>query len=455
MYKTPKFLITTLIITLSFCSFTSAQQNVIDEVIAVVGDNAILKSDIEYQYQQAIMQGVSAKGDLKCQLFEQQLIQKLMLNQAILDSVEVNENSVINEVDRKINMFIERAGGQDKLEEWFNKSVIQIKKEQMQVVRDQMLTQTMQQNITADINPTPSQVRAYYRKTSQDSLPMVPVQYEIEKIAMYPKVEQEEIDRVKTQLRTFQKQVAEGRDFATLAVLYSEDPGSATSGGDLGWATRSTYVPEFANVAFNMQEKNKVSKIVETEFGYHIIQLLDRKGERIHVRHILLKPKISSEANQNAISRLDSISQLVNDDKMSFEEAAMRFSMDKDSRTNGGLMVNAQSQSSSFQLSQLSAMRMPEIAKQVQRLKESEISKPFSMKDDKGKDVYVIIKQKRQIEPHRANMSSDYQLIQNIMTDKKRNDAINDWINNKQQDTYVTIREEWQGCNFEYKNWIK
>jgi peptidyl-prolyl cis-trans isomerase SurA len=455
MYKTPKFLITTLIITLSFCSFTSAQQNVIDEVIAVVGDNAILKSDIEYQYQQAIMQGVSAKGDLKCQLFEQQLIQKLMLNQAILDSVEVNENSVINEVDRKINMFIERAGGQDKLEEWFNKSVIQIKKEQMQVVRDQMLTQTMQQNITADINPTPSQVRAYYRKTPQDSLPMVPVQYEIEKIAMYPKVEQEEIDRVKTQLRTFQKQVAEGRDFATLAVLYSEDPGSATSGGDLGWATRSTYVPEFANVAFNMQEKNKVSKIVETEFGYHIIQLLDRKGERIHVRHILLKPKISSEANQNAISRLDSISQLVNDDKMSFEEAAMRFSMDKDSRTNGGLMVNAQSQSSSFQLSQLSAMRMPEIAKQVQRLKESEISKPFSMKDDKGKDVYVIIKQKRQIEPHRANMSSDYQLIQNIMTDKKRNDAINDWINNKQQDTYVTIREEWQGCNFEYKNWIK
>ncbi len=455
MYKTPKFLITTLIITLSFCTFTSAQQNVIDEVIAVVGDNAILKSDIEYQYQQAIMQGVSAKGDLKCQLFEQQLIQKLMLNQAILDSVEVNENSVINEVDRKINMFIERAGGQDKLEEWFNKSVIQIKKEQMQVVRDQMLTQTMQQNITADINPTPSQVRAYYRKTSQDSLPMVPVQYEIEKIAMYPKVEQEEIDRVKTQLRTFQKQVAEGRDFATLAVLYSEDPGSATSGGDLGWATRSTYVPEFANVAFNMQEKNKVSKIVETEFGYHIIQLLDRKGERIHVRHILLKPRISSEANQNAISRLDSITQLVKDDKMSFEEAAMRFSMDKDSRTNGGLMVNAQSQSSSFQLSQLSAMRMPEIAKQVQGLKEGEISKPFIMKDEKGKDVYVIIKQKKQIAPHRANMSSDYQLIQNIMTEKKRSDAINDWINKKQLDTYVTIREEWQGCNFEYKNWIK
>ncbi|MCW3805553.1 peptidylprolyl isomerase [Plebeiibacterium marinum] len=448
-------LIISIITIFSFETTLIAQKNVIDEVIAVVGDNAILKSDIEYQYQQAIMQGMSAKGDLKCQLFEQQLIQKMMLNQAVLDSVEVNENSVINEVDRKMNMFIDRAGGKDKLEEWFKKSIIQIKKEQMQVVRDQMLTNSMQQNITSGIEPTPSQVRAYYRKTDPDSLPMVPVQYEIQKIAIYPKIDQKEIDRVKSKLRDFQRQVAEGRDFGTLAVLYSEDPGSASRGGEMGWATRSTYVPEFANVAFNIQEKNKVSKIVETEFGYHIIQLLDKKGERINVRHILLKPKVSADANTKAISRLDSIKTLINDEKLSFEDAAYYFSMDKDTKTNGGLMVNQRTQSSQFELEVLAAMRQPALAKELQKLEEGEISEPFNIKDEKGKDVFIIIKQKRKIPPHRANMSNDYQLITDIMTQKKQEDAIHEWIKEKQLDTYITIREEWSGCNFEYKNWIK
>ncbi|GAF05121.1 peptidyl-prolyl cis-trans isomerase SurA [Saccharicrinis fermentans DSM 9555 = JCM 21142] len=452
MHKTTILLITTISTILSFSTPLLSQKNVIDEVIAVVGDNAILKSDVEYQYQQAVMQGISAKGNLKCKLFEQQLIQKLMLNQAILDSVEISENNVINEVDRRMNEFINRAGGREKLEEWFNKSVLQIKKEQMTVVRDQMLTESMQRTITENIEPTPSQVRAYYRKTPQDSLPMIPVQYEIQKIAIYPKIEQKEIDRVKSKLRDFQKQVAEGRDFATLAVLYSEDPGSATSGGDLGWSTRGTFVPEFANVAFNMQEKNKVSKIVQTEFGYHIIQMLDRKGERIHVRHILLKPKVSADANKNAISKLDSISDLIHKEELSFEEAALYYSMDKDTRNNGGLMVNMRTQSSNFELS---SIQQPQLAKELQKLKEGEISKPFGIKDDKGHNVYVIIKQKRKIDPHRANLKDDYQLVQNIMTEKRRQDAVNEWIREKQQDTYITIHDDWRDCDFEFKNWIK
>ncbi|WP_066633096.1 peptidylprolyl isomerase [Labilibacter marinus] len=451
MHKTSTLFIA-IISTILFSTPLLSQKNIIDEVIAVVGDNAILKSDVEYQYQQAVMQGVSAKGNLKCKLFEQQLIQKLMLNQAVLDSVEVNENNVINEVDRRMNEFINRAGGREKLEEWFNKSVLQIKKEQMQTVRDQMLTESMQQSITADIEPTPSQVRAYYRKTSPDSLPMVPVQYQIQKIAVYPEIEQKEIDRIKSRLRDFQKQVADGRDFATLAVLYSEDPGSATSGGDLGWSTRGTFVPEFANVAFNMQEKNKVSKIVETEFGYHIIQLIDRKGERINVRHILLKPKVSAAAYQKAVERLDSVSTLIKDEELSFEEAALYFSMDTDTRNNGGLMVNMRTQSSNFELS---AIQEPQLAKELQKLKVDEISKPFSIKDDKGKDVYVIIKQKQKIEPHRANLKDDYQLVQNIMTDRRRQDAIDDWIREKQLDTYITIHDGWKDCEFDFKNWIK
>ncbi len=451
MLKT-KHILCTILALITLGVNTKAQKNVIDEVIAVVGDNAILKSDVEYQYQQAVMQGMSAKGDLKCQLFEQQLIHKLLLNQAILDSVEVTENTVVNEVDRRMNEFINRAGGKEKLEEWFNKSVLQIKKEQMKTVREQMMTETMQRNITENIEPTPSQVRAYYRKTPQDSLPMVPVQYQILKISAYPKIEQKEIDAVKKRLRDFQKQVADGRDFATLAVLYSEDPGSATSGGDLGWSTRATFVPEFANVAFNLQEKGKVSKIVETEFGYHIIQLVDRKGDRIHVRHILLNPKVTPDANKNAVARLDSIKKIVNDGTMTFEEAALRFSMDKDTRNNGGLMVNARTQSSNFELS---AIQQPALAKQLQKLQEGEMSDPFKIKDDKGKDVYVIIKQKEIIEPHRANDRDDYQLIQNLMTQQRRDDAIDDWVRKKQQETYITINEEWRGCSFEFKNWIK
>ena len=429
-----------------------SQKNVVDEVIAVVGDNAILMSDVEYQYQQAVMQGMSAKGDLKCKLFEQQLIQKLMLNQAVLDSVEISENNVINEVDRRMNEFIDRAGGREKLEEWFNKSVLQIKREQMTVVRDQMLTESMQRTITEKIEPTPSQVRAFYRKTPQDSLPMVPVQYEIQKIAIYPQIDQKEIDRIKARLRDFQKQVADGRDFATLAVLYSEDPGSATSGGDLGWSTRGSLVPEFANVAFNMQEVNKVSKIVQTEYGYHIIQLLDRKGERIHVRHILMKPKVSPDANKEAIHRLDSVAKLITDEELTFEEASLYYSMDKDTRNNGGLMVNMRTQSSNFELA---AIDEPQLAKELQKLKEGEISKPISIKDDKGHDVFVIIKQKRRIDTHRANLKDDYQLIQRIMNEKRKQDAIEDWIKEKQLATYITINDDWKDCNFEFKNWIK
>lgn len=429
-----------------------SQKNVVDEVIAVVGDNAILLSDVEYQYQQAVMQGMSAKGDLKCKLFEQQLIQKLMLNQAVLDSVEVSENNVINEVDRRMNEFINRAGGREKLEEWFNKSVLQIKREQMTVVRDQMLTESMQQTITKKMEPTPSQVRAFYRKTPEDSLPMVPVQYEIQKIAIYPEIDQKEIDRVKARLRDFQKQVADGRDFATLAVLYSEDPGSATSGGDLGWSTRGSLVPEFANVAFNMQEVNKVSKIVQTEYGYHIIQLLDRKGERIHVRHILMKPKVSPDANKEAIHRLDSVAKLIADEELTFEEAALYYSMDKDTRNNGGLMVNMRTQSSNFELA---AIDEPLLAKELQKLKEGEISKPLSIKDQKGHDVFVIIKQKRRIDIHRANLKDDYQLIQSLMNEKRRQEAIENWIKEKQLATYITISDDWKDCDFEFKNWIK
>lgn len=431
----------------------SAQKNLIDEVVAVVGDNAILRSDIEYQYEQALMEGVSNySGDMKCHIFEQVLIQKLMLNQAKLDSITVSENEVVNQVDSRMNYFIQRIGDKDKLEEYFNKSILQIKRDQMEMVRTQMMTQQMQREVTKNIKVTPSEIRAFYRNLPEDSLPMVPTQYEMQQIVVYPKIEQEEVERIKNQLRDFQKQINEGRDFATLAVLYSEDPGSAAHGGDLGWYTRSGFVPEFSNVAFNLQEKNKVSKIVETEFGYHIIQLIDRKGDRINVRHILMHPKVDEKNRQEAKNVLDSVASYINTKKVTFEEAAYNVSMDKDSRSNGGLMVNQETGSTKFEIGQIPA----EIAKSIQNLKDGEMSAPFFMMDErKGKETYRLVVLKRKIAPHRANLADDYKLIQDMLENSLREKAIKDWIVSKQKDTYITIDKNWRNCEFEYNNWLK
>jgi len=445
--------ISTLILTLVLSGHTLfAQDNIIDEVIAVVGDNAILKSDIEHQYEQALVEGANYSGDLKCHLFEQQLISKLLLNQAKLDSVEVGENEVVNQVDQRINYFISQIGDKEKLEEYFNKSLLQIKRDQMEMVRTQLLTQRMQQEITKNINVTPSDIRAYYRNLPQDSLPMVPTQFELQQIVAYPEIDQKEVDRVKTQLRSFQKQINEGRDFATLAVLYSEDKESAKRGGELGWIPRSGLVPEFASVAFNLQDKKKVSKIVETEFGYHIIQLIDRKGERINCRHILIKPKVGQKAREEAQASLDTIRGLIMDETMSFEEAALRFSMDKDSRTSGGLMVNPQSGTSKFEIAQIPVA----INKQIQKMKEGDVSEAFYMLDErKGKETFSLVKLKRKSDPHKANLKDDYQMLQGMLENSKRQETLDEWIKTKQKETYITINDKWINCDFKYDSWIK
>ena len=437
----------------AFTSFTvQAQKMLVDEVVAIVGDDAILRSDIEYQYEQALIDGANYSGDMKCHIFEQILIQKLMVNQAKIDSITVGENEVTNQVDQRINYFIQQVGGQDKLEEYFNKPIMQIKTDQAELVRNQMITQKMQNEITKDIKITPSEIRTYFNNTSEDSIPMVSAQYELKQIVLYPEIERSEIDRVKGKLRDFQKQVSEGRDFATLAVLYSEDPGSAARGGDLGWSTKSTFVPEFSAVAFNLQEKGKVSKIVETEFGFHIIQLIDRKGDRINCRHILMKPKVSAESRSKAIHFLDTISTAINNKEFTFEEAASHFSMDKESRSNGGQMVNPNDGSVKFQFSEIPA----EVAKAIQGLKEGEFSKPFSMMDErKGKETYRMVMLCKRHEPHRANMRDDYNMLQNIMEERKRRDAIDSWIRQKQSEIYVSISPEWQNCDFQYKGWVK
>ena len=389
-----------------------AQSNIIDEVIAVVGDNPVLLSDVEFQHQQAMMQGANFQGDLKCHIFEQLLLQNLLLEQAKLDSIEVSENMVIMQVDRQINEFVNRAGSKEKLEEWLNKPLHRIKSEQRVIVRNQMLTQQMQSDITGGVKVTPAEIRAFYRNTSPDSLPMVASQYEIQQITIFPKIDTEEIESVKSRLRDFQRQVAEGRDFATLAVLYSEDQGSAARGGELGFMARAELVPEFAQVAFNMQEPGRVSKIVESEFGYHIIQLIERQGDRVNVRHILLRPKAKPEAIMAARERADSIAGLIRQDSISFEVAALKYSMDKDTRINGGLMINPYDNSTKFEVQ----MIPPAINRQLETMEVGSISDPFMMKDERlGKDYFSVIKLKSKTDAHRANINDDYQLIQTIL----------------------------------------
>ena len=451
MFRTVKIIIAACIALMATTAIP-AQKMLIDDVIAIVGDDAILRSDIEYQYEQALIDGANYGGDMKCYIFEQMLIQKLMVNQAKLDSIEVGDNEVVNQVDARINYFIQQVGGQDKLEEYFNKPLQQIKRDQMELVRTQMITQKMQSEITKDIKITPGEIRQYFESMSEDSIPFISAQYELSQIVLYPAVDQAEVDRVKNRLRDFQKQVSEGRDFATLAVLYSEDPGSAARGGDLGWVTKSSFVPEFSAVAFNLQEKGKVSKIVETEFGFHIIQLIDRKGDRINCRHILLKPKVNADNKKTALDFLDTIVAALNNEKITFEEAAHRFSMDKDTRSNGGIMVNQNDGSMKFQLTEIPA----EIAKAIQGLQEGEFSKPFSMVDErKGRETYRIVLLRKRHEPHRANMREDYSLLQELMEERKRKDTIDEWIRKRQSEIYVNISPEWRNCDFQYKGWVK
>lgn len=445
-------IISIIALSLSILAGGQAQgRMLVDQVVATVGDESILWSDIENQYQQAIIEGQRFNGDLRGHILEQLLIQKLMANQAILDSVEVSDADVISETDRRMTAFSNQLGGQEKVEEYFTKSISQIRRELMESVRSELITSEMQKNITKNIKITPSEIQRYFAKTSPDSIPNIPAQYEIAQIVVYPEIEQKEIDRIKSKLRDYQKQVSEGRDFATLAVLYSEDPGSASRGGELGWYGKNDgLVQEFVNAAFNLKEKNKVSKIVETEFGFHIIQLIDRKGDRMNCRHILLKPKVSAENRKKAQNFLDTICEFIDKDKITFANAALRFSMDKDSRSNGGVMIS-QEGSTKFDLSEIPAP----IAKAIANLKEGEHSKPFQMIDEaRGKETYRIVTLLKRHDPHKANMQQDFALLQRIMENMKQRDAVTNWIKKRQKETYINISPEWQDTKFEYPGWV-
>ena len=429
------------------------QDHVIDEVVWVVGDEAILKSDVEEARMNAQYEGRKFEGDPYCVIPEELAIQTLYLHQAVLDSIEVSESEVLQRVEMMTNQYIQMIGSKEKMEEYFNKTATQIREAMRENVKNGLTVQKMQQKLIGDIKITPAEVRRYFKDLPQDSVPYIPTQVEVQIITSQPKIPLDEIEDVNRRLREYTDRVNKGEmDFSTLALLYSEDKGSAMRGGEIGFKGRGELVPEYANVAFNLQDPKKVSKIVESEFGFHIIQLIEKRGDRINTRHILLKPKVNEKDLTSARARLDSIADDIRKNKFSFDEAASIISHDKDTRNNHGLMPNPQTNTSKFEMQQLPQ----EIAKVVDGMNVGEISKAFTMVNEKdGKEVCAIVKLKSRINGHKATITDDYQNLKEIVMDKRREEMLEKWIVEKQKHTYVRINDNWKNCSFKYPGWIK
>ena len=428
------------------------QDNVIDEVVWVVGDEAILKSEVEEARMSALYEGRKFDGDPYCVIPEEIAVQKLFLHQAALDSIEVAESEVIQRVDQMTNMYIANIGSREKMEEYFNKTSSQIREALRENAREGLKVQRMQQKLVGEIKITPAEVRRHFKDLPQDSIPYIPTQVEVQIITQQPKIPLEEIEDVKSRLREYTDRVNKGESFSMLARLYSDDRGTALNGGEMPFTGRGYLDPAFANVAFNLQDPNKVSKIVESEYGFHIIQLMEKRGDRIKVRHILLKPHGPEEALMAGTARLDSIADDIRNGKFTFEEAASVLSQDKDTRNNHGLLPNPQTNTSKFEMQELP----PEIAKVVDKMKVGEISEAFTMIPQKtGKEECVIVKLKSRINGHKATISEDYQNLKEIVLEKRRDEMLDKWIREKQKHTYVRINENWKNCTFKYPGWIK
>ena len=430
------------------------ENSIIDEVIWVVGDEPILRSDVEAMRMQGLAEGITFGSNPDCVIPEQLAVQKLFLHQAQIDSIDVPESDIVTGVNQQINRWIEAAGSQEKLEEYRKQSVNEMREQLHDEFKNQQLIQKMKQKLVENVKVSPADVRAYFRNLPEDSIPFVPTEVEVQILVQAPKIKQTEITRVKDQLRNFTQRVNDGETtFATLARLYSEDTESARQGGELGYMGRGLLDPAFASVAFNLTDPKKISKIVESDFGYHIIQLIDKRGDKINCRHILLKPKVSYDEIDAASLRLDSISNDIRKGKFTFEQAVAFLSDDKDTKNNQGLMSNstAEGMTSRFKMKELPT----EVARVVDTLKVGELSAPFQMINSKGKNVVAVVKLKSRTEEHKAKITEDFQVMKEIVLNKEREKTINNWVANKIKHTYVRMSDRYKNCNFQYQGWIK
>lgn len=434
--------------------FGFAQTNIVDEIIWVVGNEPILLSDVEETRISSEAYGQPVDNPY-CTIPEQIAVNKLFVHQAELDSVTVSESDVIRAVDNRINESIQAFGSREALEQMYGRSVSQMRENLKKQYREQMMADEVRQKLTTDVKATPAEVREYFKNVPNDSLPFIPTQVEVQIITSVPEVPRAEVERIENKLREYARRVNSGEaDFSTLAKFYSED-GSARNGGELGYMGRNQLVPEFANVAFTLNDPKKVSKIVRSEYGYHIIQLIDKKGDKINVRHILLKPHIDDSEIEKGIARLDSIANDIRANKFTFDAAALALSDDKDTRNNHGLMANVDQQngtvSSRFEMQDLPA----DVAKVVDTLSVGQISRAFRMTNDKGQEVCAVVMLKNRIEGHPANMTEDFQTLRDVVVNKRKEEKIEQWIKDKIKTTYVRISPDWRNCKFHYEGWVK
>jgi peptidyl-prolyl cis-trans isomerase SurA len=429
-----------------------AQNNIAEEVAWVVGDEPIYKSEIEEQYMQMQYEKDPINGNPYCFIPEQLAVQKLYLHQAKIDTVKVQESMIVQQADARINYFIANLGSKEKVEEYFRKSMSELKEKMTDMIRDQYIIQEVQRSLTKNVKATPADVRKYFSSLSADSIPYVPKEVEVQILTVNPVIPQQEIDDVKARLRDYAAKVTSGEsDFSTLAILYSEDPGSSVYGGEIGFKGRAELDPEYASVAFNLSDPKKVSKIVETEYGYHIIQLIEKRGDRINTRHILLKPKVADKDLKDAVARLDSVRRDIKAKKFTFEDATMYISQDKDTKNNRGIMVNSKNGTTKFEMADLPQ----DIAKIVDKLDVDSISQPFIMVDKRNKEIVAIAKLSKRIDGHKANLSEDYQLLKNMYENDRKAKILDEWIRKKQKETYVRIEDGWRNCDFKYDGWLK
>ena len=450
IFLTLSITLLTIFSTISVAFSQEQDEMVIDQVVAVVGKSIILESDIQNQYLSYRMQGGigGTAASIKCQILEDILFQKLMVTQAEVDSIEVSELQVETDLDRRLAGFIQQFGSQDKMEEYYGKTLIEIKEELHDIVYEQMLAQQVQSGIITEVDITPSEISTFFKSIPKDSIPLIKTQYTIAEIVKNPPISIEEKIRVKEQLNDMRKRILDGSSFSTLAIMYSQDPGSAEKGGELGFYGRGQLYPEFEAVAFKLKE-GEISNVLETEAGYHIIQMIERKGDYINVRHILLSPKVSAADLALARHQLDSIATLIRSDSISFSDAVIQFS-ESENINNGGIIINPYTMSTTFEADQLD----PQVSFVIDKMEVGEISNPVPMKTEEKKDAYRILLLKEKTQPHEANLVDDYTIIREWALQDKKMKTIDEWIDHKAKNTYVRIIEEYRTCDFDH-DWGK
>lgn len=437
--------------------WAQSPKGIIDEVVWMVGDEPLLRSDIENQKMLLRSEGRILSAQEDCVLAEQMAVQLLLLNQAKIDSISVDESLITRYVENMLQETISQIGSKEKLEEYFGKSLSQIREEQKRLAKSSEIARSMRSQIVKEVQVTPSDIRAFFASQKTDSLPYIPATVEVQLLKLQPEVSLLEIDRIKAQLMEWATQINEGKkDFSSLARLYSQDQRTAFQGGEYGFVGRGSLEQEFAAIVFNLTSPSKVSPIIKSEQGYHIVQLIEKRGDVVNFRHILLRPQVSSEELEKNVSKLDSLLVEIKSGKLPFAQAVEIYATEESSKNNAGLLINDDYRSSRQGSSFFTLEELPqEISKQVDRLKPGDLSNSFIITGTNGLPQVVAVLLKSYTPGHRANLVDDFQIIKSMALEDKQQKVLDDWINEHLKDTYFYIAPELRSCAFKYQGWNK